>query len=245
MSKAFHVMIPARFESSRLPGKLLLELNGQSVLERTYKQALKAKPQGVTIATDNESIVSLAQSFGATVEWTKSTHQSGTDRLAEVVERVGFDKDDIIVNVQGDEPFIDPSLILQVVDAISSSEAPMATLCWPIESTEERDNPNVVKVVRDKWNNALYFSRSVIPAHRSHGDDISLLFRHIGLYAYKAQFLVDIVKQSPCQLELTEGLEQLRMLWLGHNINVEEACTKPLQDINTPEDLKRALALCS
>ncbi|GGI85574.1 3-deoxy-manno-octulosonate cytidylyltransferase [Legionella impletisoli] len=243
MSLDFHVIIPARHQSSRLPGKLMMELNGLTVIERVYRQALKAKPKSVTIATDHAEIFSLAKSFKASVEMTKTTHQSGTDRIAEVVARGAFQENDIIVNVQGDEPFIAPELITQVAHTLAKSDTPMATLCWPIEQMTARDNPNVVKVVRDKHQNALYFSRSPIPANRDHPNDLSLHYRHIGLYAYRASFLLELVQQPVCPLEAAEALEQLRVLWLGYPIKVATACTKPLQDINTAEDLDLAKKL--
>jgi 3-deoxy-manno-octulosonate cytidylyltransferase (CMP-KDO synthetase) len=243
MSVEFHVIIPARFESSRLPGKLMLELNGLTVIERVYLQALKANPASITIATDNEQLYALAKSFGANVEMTGAAHQSGTDRIAEVVARSSFAPDDIIVNVQGDEPLIAPELISQVATTLANTDVPMTTLCWPIEDTDSRDNPNVVKVVRDQNLNALYFSRSPIPFHRNNSADLSWLYRHIGLYAYRTSFLLDLVKLPACELETIEALEQLRILWTGSKIKVVYACTKPLQDINTAEDLAQAKLL--
>ncbi|WP_133129463.1 3-deoxy-manno-octulosonate cytidylyltransferase [Legionella yabuuchiae] len=243
MSLDFHAIIPARHQSSRLPGKLMMELNGLTVLERVYRQVLKANPKSLTIATDHEALFSLAKSFNAAVEMTKPTHQSGTDRIAEVVAKSEFQPDDIIVNVQGDEPFIAPELITQVAETLATSDAPMATLCWPIEDNTSRDNPNVVKVVRDQHFNALYFSRSPIPANRDNPTDLSLHYRHIGLYAYRASFLLELVQHPVCPLESAEALEQLRALWLGYPIKVATACTKPLQDINTQEDLDLAKQL--
>ena len=153
MSQDFHIIIPARFQSTRLPGKLMLELQGMTVLERVYLQALKARPKSVTIATDHEVIFSQATLFGADVELTAETHQSGTDRIAEVVSKRGFADDDIIVNVQGDEPLISPELIKQVADTLAQSSNQMATLCWPIDHVSISTNPNVVKVVLDKHRN--------------------------------------------------------------------------------------------
>lgn len=242
MSVNFHVIIPARFQSSRLPGKLLMSLNGQTVLERVYRQTIKAHPKSITIATDNEDVFAHGKSFGAQVLMTKSTHQSGTDRIAEVVAKSNFASDDIIVNVQGDEPLIHPELITQVAESLEDSkQAPMATLCWPIEDEAMLNNPNVVKVVRDMDNLALYFSRSPIPAKRDAGSVSTQLpfLRHIGLYAYRAGFLLDIVRWPVCDLEQIEALEQLRVLWNGHKIKVEQACVQPLQDINTAEDVQR------
>jgi len=240
MSTDFHVIIPARYQSSRLPGKLLQELHGQTVIERVYRQALQANPSSVTIATDNAEIFDLASQFGARVIMTAITHQTGTDRVAEAVDALGFSPQDIIVNVQGDEPLIAPALITQVAESLATTDAPMATLCWPIDDYAMCVNPNVVKVVRDCHHHALYFSRSTIPYHRDEPTSITHLFRHIGLYAYRANFLVEFVRWPVCELETIEALEQLRVLWAGYKIKVDEACVLPLQDINTAEDLERA-----
>lgn len=239
----FHIIIPARLQSSRFPGKLLKEVHGKSVLERTYQQAQLANPKSITIATDDESIASHAKEFGATIVMTSDKHQSGTDRIAEVIAKGGVAKNEIIVNVQGDEPFISPLLIQQVANSLDTTTAPMATLCWPIESLEQFQNPNVVKVVSDANQHALYFSRSPIPTHRDDKDCYSNSFRHIGLYAYRASFLLEFVQLPVCKLEQLEALEQLRVLWAGFDIKVERACVEPLQDINTPEDLELALDL--
>ena len=237
MSCDFHVIIPARYQSSRLPGKLLMDLQGQTVIERVYRQALQARPTSITIATDNEAIFDAATRFGARVEMTATTHQTGTDRIAEVVEKLGFAPQDIIVNVQGDEPLIAPELITQVANSLANAETPMATLCWPVENDALCANPNVVKVVRDYHHHALYFSRSPIPANRDAPLSCQHVFRHIGLYAYRAGFLLDMVNWPICELETIEALEQLRVLWAGYKIKVDEACVRPLQDINTADDL--------
>ncbi|BCA94776.1 3-deoxy-manno-octulosonate cytidylyltransferase [Legionella antarctica] len=232
-----HVIIPARYQSTRFPGKLLHDMNGQTVIERVYRQAQLATPKTITIATDHEAIASHARSFGAQVMMTLPTHQTGTDRIAEVVAKGNFAADDIIVNVQGDEPFIAPQLIKQVAQGLTQTQAPMSTLCWPISSMEMLNNPNVVKVVRSRDNHALYFSRSPIPAHRDEGQSYAQTYRHIGLYAYRAAFLLDYVSWPVCELEEHEALEQLRVLWSGFAIKVDDACVEPLQDINTNEDL--------
>lgn len=240
MSVDFHVIIPARYQSSRLPGKLLMELHGVTVLERVYRQALQTKPKSILIATDHEDIFKLATNFGAQVEMTDINHQSGTDRIAEVVARRAFAPEDIIVNVQGDEPLIAPVLIQQVANSLANADAPMATLCWPMDNMEMCVNPNVVKVVRDCHNNAMYFSRNTMPYSRDGSANLKSIYRHIGLYAYRASFLLEYVKWPVCELEAIEGLEQLRVLWSGYNIKVDEACTHPLQDINTLKDLEMA-----
>lgn len=245
MSLDFHIIIPARYQSSRLPGKPLMKLGGMTVIERVYRQALKAKPSSITIATDHPSIFELAQGFGAEVQMTSLDHQSGTDRIAEVVAKGLFKPEDIIVNVQGDEPLIAPALIEQVAHSLSAGDSPMTTLCWPIDGDAMANNPNIVKVVRDGHQHALYFSRCAIPFFRSHAPQAFPLFRHIGLYAYRTQFLLEVVNWPVCPLESAEGLEQLRVLWAGYKIKVEEACVYPLQDINTAEDLQEAHRLLS
>lgn len=244
MSINFHVVIPARYQSTRLPGKLLMKLGEQTVIERVYRQVQKANPSSIIIATDNMEIAEHVASFGAQVQMTAISHPTGTDRIAEVVANSQFEAQDIIVNVQGDEPLIAPELVAQVAFSLhSSSQSSMATLCWPIEHFEQLHNPNVVKVVRDYHNNALYFSRSAIPLNRDQPESIAHVYRHIGLYAYRAAFLLDYVSWPSCELERCEALEQLRALWAGYKIRVDEACVKPLQDINTPEDLLSARQL--
>ena len=241
MSVDFHVIIPARYQSSRLPGKLMMELHGSTIIERVYRQALEAGAQSVTIATDSTVIFDQAKHFGAQVVMTAVTHQSGTDRIAEVVAKSTFLPDAIIVNVQGDEPLIAPALITQVAESLAISDgAPMATLCWPVDDYDMYHDPHVVKVARDCYNHALYFSRSPIPFHRDDPTSIKQVFRHIGLYAYRAAFLQEVVKWPVCDLEAMEMLEQLRVLWSGYKIKVDNACMRPLQDINTAEDLARA-----
>lgn len=237
MTVNFHVIIPARYESTRLPGKLLLQLEGITIIERVYRQALKAKPQSIIIATDHLKIAEHAKDFGAEVIMTATSHQTGTDRIAEVISKKQFAAEAIIVNLQADEPLIAPELITQVANCLHASQSPMATLCWPIQHLEQLKNPNVVKVVRDCHHHALYFSRSAIPTHRDDQRNVSQAFRHLGLYAYRAAFLLDYMNWPVCELEACEVLEQLRVLWAGYKISVEEACTEPSQDINTWEDL--------
>ena len=237
---SFDVVIPARLQSTRLPGKLLMDLEGKTVLERVFQQAMQAQPRQITIATDDEHIASTARGFGADVVMTSAHHASGTSRCAEAVSLLGLPSDTIIVNVHGDEPLIDPRLIVQVAKALSQAQAPMATLCWPIVDREEWMNPNVVKVVRNAQNHALYFSRSPIPAHRDHTDALKLAYKHIGLYAYRAHFLQQMVDFPSCDLEHVEALEQLNVLYAGHAILVEQACAAPRQDINTADDLALA-----
>ena len=244
MSFDFHIIIPARYQSSRLPGKLMMEIAGKTVIERVYNQALQAGAKSIVIATDSNQLADHARGFGANVMMTSDKHPTGTDRLAEVIQKGNYGSRDIIVNVQGDEPFISPDLISQAAQILHDSDAPVATLCWPVETLEQLHNPNVVKVIRDKFNQALYFSRAAIPAHRDDPQSIKLAFRHVGLYAYRADFLLEFVNLSATQLEKCEMLEQLRILWAGYKIRVDEACTFPKQDINTSEDLHLAQTLC-
>lgn len=243
MSTEFHIIIPARYHSTRFPGKPLKDLHGQTVLERVYRQALKAEPASIVIATDHDDIAQHAKDFNAKVVMTSPNHPTGTDRIAEVVAQGGYEAQDIIVNVQGDEPFIKPQLIQQVAKSLLHTQAPMATLCWPIHDLDLLTNPNIVKVVRTKDNHALYFSRSPIPAHRDNPNSVVGAYRHIGLYAYRAAFIMDFVSWPSCEIEQTEALEQLRALWAGVPIKVDEACVEPMQDINTPHDLDLAKAL--
>lgn len=243
MSTDFHVVIPARYASHRCPGKLLMSLGGQTVLARVYEQAKQAGATSVTIATDHQAILDEASRIGAPAVMTRTTHPSGTDRVAEAVEKLGFSADAVIVNLQGDEPLMPPALVRQVaMSLLASKNAPIATLCAPIQSEAEYVNPNIVKVIRNAENQALYFSRSPIPAFRDGDILLKHVFRHIGLYAYRKSFLLDMVTWPVCSLESVEALEQLRVLWSGNAIQVDEACVAPRQDINTVDDLKQAEA---
>lgn len=243
MKPVIHVMIPARYDSTRLPGKLLMDIHGKTVLERVWLQAKQADAASITIATDSEKIKAHALAFGAEVCMTRPDHQSGTDRIAEVVKQRNFSDESIIVNLQADEPFLSPLLIKQVGAVLTHSSAPVATLCWPIERLEQLTSPQVVKVVFNQHHNALYFSRSAIPANRDAPSNINDCWRHIGLYAYRAAFLKNWDLLTGCALEQRECLEQLRILWSGVAIRVEAAKILPMQDINTQEDLVRARQL--
>ena len=236
--KSFHVIIPARYQSTRLPGKCLLDIGGKPMIAHVYERAKQSGAKTVMIATDDEKIQKAAQAFSADVIMTKPSHPNGTSRLAEVIERVDYHPDDIIVNVQGDEPFIPPENISQVAEILlSQSEAAVATLCTPIETKEERQDPNVVKVVMDKIGNALYFSRALIPFVREQ-ETQQKHFRHIGLYAYRAHFIKTYLNLEPCLPEQQERLEQLRVLWHGYKIHVAIAKSKPGISIDTEEDYR-------
>lgn len=243
MSPEFHIIIPARYQSSRLPGKLLMDIRGQTVLERVYRQAAQAGAASITIATDHAEIIRLCEQIGVDCFFSEIPHQSGTDRIAEVVREKQFSDQAIIVNVQGDEPFIPVALIQQAALLLAENPEPVATLCYPIENRVDFINPNVVKVVRDQADRALYFSRAPIPVNRDDPDILVEAYRHIGLYAYRAGFLLDYVTWPSCALERGECLEQLRVLWAGHAIRVGTACEAPRQDINTAEDLANARSL--
>ncbi len=240
MSVDFHIVIPARIGSTRLPGKLLLDVGGMSVIERTYRQAQLANPASITVATDSDEIAHEVSRIGANFVMTSAHHPTGTDRIAEACTKLGLAPNAIVVNVQGDEPFIPPALIKQVANSLDLTDLVMSTLCWPIEDYTAFLDANIVKVVRDCQNNALYFSRAAIPAHASQSERAENIFKHIGLYAYRVKFLLDFVKLPPCALEKVESLEQLRVLWYGYRIKVDKASVRPRQEINTKEDLEAA-----
>lgn len=236
MSADFHIIIPARMASSRLPGKLLLEVRGRSILEHVYQQALKARALSVTIAADDEQIFNVAQNFGADVLMTQKSHQSGTDRVAEAARLLDLSPEAKIVNLQGDEPQMPPELIVQVASMLADKANDWASLYWPIDEFSDWQNPNIVKVVMNQLGQALYFSRSPIPYYRDQANVLPRAFRHIGLYAYRNQSLQNFVQAPMDMLEQFECLEQLRALSLGMRIQMQQAYKIPGQDINTPAD---------
>lgn len=247
-SDRFHIVIPARFASSRFPGKVLADLAGRSVLEHVWRQARQSAAEEVLVATDDERIVTAARGFGAEVMRTLASHRSGTERAAEVAAAKGWPDETVIVNCQGDVPLIPPGAIDQVAALLASRPgAAMATLCTPIVNASDYRSPNVVKVVCTADGRALYFSRAPIPAtsHSSEqaGDGIPVIpesFRHVGLYAYRVGALRQLAAAPPCALEVTESLEQLRALWLGLEIRVALVRQLLGPDVDTPEDLQRA-----
>jgi 3-deoxy-manno-octulosonate cytidylyltransferase (CMP-KDO synthetase) len=251
MTTPFTVVIPARFSSSRLPGKPLQLIAGKPMVQHVWEQARKSSAQQVVIATDDPRIVEACQAFGAQVLMTRADHESGTDRLAEVVAALGLPSDAIVVNVQGDEPLIPPAVIDQVAANLAAhGEAGIATLAEPIEDIESLFNPNVVKVATDLNGLALTFSRAPLPWARDQfaksRDTLPAgvpYRRHIGIYAYRAGFLQDFVSWGPCWLESTECLEQLRALWHGVRIHVADAVEAPPAGVDTPEDLQRVRRL--
>lgn len=240
---SFTVVIPSRYQSSRLPGKPLADIAGKSMVQWVYEQSKQAGADRVIVATDDVRIQTAVESFGGEVCMTSPDHQSGTERLAEVVEKMGIADDHIIVNVQGDEPLIPPSIIKQVAENLANSSAPMATLGVSIDEPEEVFNPNAVKVVTDEQGYALYFSRASIPWDRDAWakEDKTIrqpLMRHIGIYAYRAGFINTYINWQPSALEQIESLEQLRVLWYGEKIHVALAKEAPAAGVDTPEDLE-------
>ena len=245
---SFVAIIPARFASTRLPGKPLVDIHGKPMVVHVMERAIQSGAERVIVATDHPDVAAAVTAAGGEVCLTRPDHQSGTERLAEVVEQYQFSDETIIVNVQGDEPLIPPEIIRQVAHNLAGSVAGMATLAVPITSAEEAFNPNAVKVVRDAQGYALYFSRATIPWDRerftqsrdSIGDS---LLRHIGIYAYRAGFIRRYVSWEPSQLEQIELLEQLRVLWYGEKIHVDVAETTPAAGVDTAEDLARVRAV--
>ena len=238
----YHIIIPARYASTRLPGKSLLEIKGKPLIQHVFETASNTQASNIVIATDNDEIKNIAEAFAANVVMTLESHQSGTDRIAEVVSKLKLANDEIIVNLQGDEYGLPVSLIEQVATNLyNNPQHQMATLCEPITTMEDYTNPNVVKVVFDKNNTALYFSRSPIPSDREGGLPAEA-YRHIGLYAYRVGYLQTFTKLPACQLEQTEALEQLRVLHDGGKIHVEVAVDEAGIGIDTAEDLDLARA---
>lgn len=251
MSMDFVVVIPARYASSRLPGKPLQEIAGKPMIQHVWEQAQKSSARRVVVATDDARIVAACQAFGAEVLLTAATHNSGTDRLAEVASQLGLPGEAIVVNVQGDEPLIPPAIIDQVAANLAANpQAGIATLAEPIEDAAQLFNPNVVKVVSDASGLALTFSRAPLPWARdvfaTWRDSLPAgmpFRRHIGIYAYRAGFLHDFVAWGPCWLEDAECLEQLRALWHGVRIHVADALEAPPAGVDTPQDLQRVRQL--
>lgn len=251
---SFTVVIPARYASTRFPGKPLAQLAGKPMIEHVYLRARESEASRVVVATDDTRIAEVVDGFGAEVVMTSTDHPSGTDRLQEVANKLGFYADEIVVNVQGDEPLIPSKIINQVAHNLAARpEAAIATLAEPIESVEALLNPNIVKVVTDRDGMALYFSRAPIAWPRdamikAGGQlrDLPDSFnwrRHIGMYAYRVRFLNDYVSWQPAPIETCESLEQLRALWNGARIHVDNALIAPPTGVDTPEDLDRLRAL--
>ena len=242
---SFTVIIPARLASSRLPNKPLADLGGKPMVVRVAERAVQSGAAQVIVATDHDAIFSACRQHGVQVQMTRADHPSGTDRIAEVAAAIGLRPDAVVVNVQGDEPLIDPGLITataaQITDLVQ-----MATAAHPIDDASDLFNPNVVKVVLDHAGRALYFSRAAVPWHRvGFAQSTGTLptgyvpLRHIGLYAYGNAFLQAYPKLAPSPLEQIEALEQLRVLWHGFPIAVHVTDAAPAAGVDTPEDLAR------
>jgi 3-deoxy-manno-octulosonate cytidylyltransferase (CMP-KDO synthetase) len=246
----FRVVIPARYASSRLPGKPLADIGGRPMVLRVLERALQAGAESVVVATDDVRVQQAVQAAGYQALMTSPDHQSGTERLVEVAETLGWSDDTLVVNVQGDEPLIDPALIREAArQLVLHDDAVMATLAHPIHDHADFINPNVVKVVTDEAGYALYFSRAPIPwprdafaAQQAMPHELGAL-RHIGLYAYRAGFLRTYASLASSPLERHEMLEQLRVLWHGHRISLGITPTAPASGVDTPEDLARVRAL--
>ncbi len=242
----FTVIIPARYASTRLPRKPLLDIAGKPMIQHVWEKARQAGASRVIVATDHAEIAQVVTAFGGEICLTSDKHNSGTERLAEVIEKTGIDDKEIIVNIQGDEPLIPPIIVAQVAENLDRHQVNMATLGVKLETREELFNPNVVKAIADKNGMALYFSRATIPFGRDRFPQCDDTFirqhnylRHIGIYAYRAGFIKQYVAWEPTQLEQLESLEQLRALWHGEKIHIELAKAAPQVGVDTAEDLER------
>ncbi len=239
-------IIPARYASTRFPGKPLTMINGKSMIQRVYEQSMKSELLAdVVVATDDQRIYDAVMAFGGKVMMTSSEHNSGTDRCCEIVEKIG-NKYDAVVNIQGDEPFINPEQINQIASLIATEESQIASLCKPIKDEDELFDENVVKVVFDKNFKALYFSRQTIPFLRKvEKNEKSWMgqrtfYKHIGIYAYKADVLKEIAQLPQSGLELSECLEQLR--WLENSYSIKMGITEyESYSIDTPQDVEKCL----
>lgn len=248
---SFTIVIPARYASTRLPGKLLKELKGKPVLQHVHECVAKSGADSIIVATDDERIAETVRGFGGDVCMTADSHQSGTQRIAEVIQTRNISAETIVVNVQGDEPFMPVACIEQVAKLLADNpDAVMATLCTPLISEDEVFDSHVVKVVANKAGEAMYFSRAAIPWYRGDYEERKLkqdhldnTYRHIGIYAYRASFVQQYVDYQPSPLEEIEMLEQLRVLWYGHKIVVAEASEIPGPGIDTESDLEKAKGL--
>lgn len=242
------VIIPARYASTRLPGKPLKLLAGKPMLQHVYERALESQAQEIIIATDDQRVVDAAEGFGAKVCMTSDQHNSGTDRIAEVIDHYDWQDDEILVNLQGDEPLMPATLINQVATGLAEHpDAVTSTLATAVDTTQQIADENTVKVVIDEAGYALYFSRAAIPWVRGNmqwgqpvADDLQQHFlRHIGLYAYRAGFVREYIHWPVAPIEALESLEQLRILWHGKKIQVSIAAEVPPEGVDTEEDFQR------
>lgn len=241
----FKVVIPARYASTRLPGKPLADICGKPMVVRVLEAANRSGADDIWVATDDDRVIEAVMTHGGGAVMTRADHPSGTDRIAEVAQQMAWDDNDIVVNVQGDEPLIDPALIAQVAQALENDRsAAMATAGFPLRDAADLFNPSVVKVVTDQQGRALYFSRAPIPWHRD-GFAASRNFlpanyapwRHVGIYAYRVSFLHRFGSMTPAPIEQAESLEQLRALWHGEKIVVVKCAIEPAAGVDTQADL--------
>ena len=248
----FKVVIPARLGSTRLPRKVLRDIAGKPLVRHVWEAARASGAEQVVIATDEEAVAAAARDFGAEVRLTAATHQSGTDRVNEVARAEGWDRDDLVVNLQGDEPLMPPALIREAARLLADdAAADIGTFCHPLHSVDEWLNPNVVKLVMDRRGYALYFSRAPLPWKRDPVDAVEagahmppeLAYRHIGLYAYRVGSLAQFSELPPGDLEQCEALEQLRALSHGFRIRVGVTQNPPPRGVDTEEDLAAVAAL--
>jgi 3-deoxy-manno-octulosonate cytidylyltransferase (CMP-KDO synthetase) len=249
-SSAYHIVIPARYASERLPGKVLLDLGGRSMLQHVWLRANESAAESVVIATDDKRIVTDAEAFGAQAVLTRTDHQSGSDRIAECADLLGWPDQQLVVNLQADEPLMPPACLDQVAALLDErGDCEVASLYWPITGADEVLNPNAVKVVTAADGRALYFSRAPIPFARSFADIDKAMAagvewkRHLGLYAYRVAALRHYTSCSPTPLERAERLEQLRIMEHGGGIAMARACVFIPAGIDTPDDLERVRQL--
>jgi 3-deoxy-manno-octulosonate cytidylyltransferase (CMP-KDO synthetase) len=250
LSAHYHIVIPVRMASQRLPGKPLLDIHGMTLIERVHARAMLGRAQSVVIATDDDEIAGTVRGFGAAAVMTSAAHASGSDRIAEAIDLLGWSDDTLVVNLQGDEPLMPPACLDQAAELLArDADAAVASLYWPIDDPGELADPNVVKVATALDGAALYFSRSVIPHPRGCADAGEALRsgqhwkRHIGLYAYRAAALRAFTAHAPTPLECIEKLEQLRFLESGKRIVMARAAEFIPAGVDTPEDLERIRSL--
>lgn len=236
----FTVIIPARYASSRLPAKLLKKIHGKPLIQLTYENAINSDASRIIIATDDQRIKTVADSFGALTCMTDKHHNSGTSRISQVLEKLNISDNEVIVNLQGDEPMLSSSVINQVANNLINNSMEVATLYGAIKDKEQYLDPNCVKVVFNKTGRALYFSRSAIPFFREAKEfDLKLCFKHIGIYAYKAKFIKQYLTMKRSNYEQVEKLEQLTILNEGVDIHIEKSCMSTGYGVDTLQDLER------
>lgn len=246
----FRVIIPARFHSTRFPGKLLKNIAGKSMLQHVYEHSVASGAESVVIATGDQNIAETAEKFGATVCLTQEDHSSGIERLSEAVTALDYDEKEIVVCVQGDKPLISPQVIRSLAeDLVMHDNVKVASICDVIDNPKDLFDPNIIKVVMNWRNYALYFTRAPIPWEVDNFQDRENIklsgnhYRHLGLYAFRVGFLKDYMEWSPSNLETLESLEQLRILWNGGRIHMRISKDKLPPSVNTEEDLLKVLEL--